>query len=319
MGWFKYLFGMSRSNELQELPYAIERAVTNVEPLLRQSGGYPRRYRKSVKIALKYARKLALNVPGPVQINNVSYAMDAFVHAIFPSVDFVTQALCSSSEIMEYRQKHPECHEIYALMGMRRKRKSTMGMELSGEVMQQDVPQKMIYFTSHTLESPAATEQQARDLIVWSFFDKLVSEVVNRIQALKQEKQSQLMEIDLQKARLHAANAETRLRLQADFSEMLRKVQVTSKALDLKNYYKHFEAILQQPEKYLRLRQVELVLDSMGVLQKYQSPVTIKPVVFNDLIGFDKREWTVILVHCNDMKGKTFAARLEDAYRRLSI
>lgn len=319
MEWIKHLFGIAHLDNSVELLIAIERAVTNVEPLLKQTSGYPGRYRKPVKSALEYVRKLSLSVPGPVQINNESYAMDSFVHAIFPSRDFVSDALYSSREIQEYRQKNPSCNEIYALMGMRRKSKSSMGMALSGQLIQQEVPQKTVYFTSHTLESPANSEQQARDQIAWSFFDRLVSEVGKRIQALKQEKQSLLLEIDLQKARLHTANAETHPALLKALNELIRKAQLSSKLLGLNNLYKHFATVLQHPEQYLRLKRVGLVMDSMGVLQNHQGSDLNKPVVFSDLVGFDQRAWTVTLVHFSDIEGKTFATRLEDACRRLSI
>jgi hypothetical protein len=41
--------------------------------------------------------------------------------------------------------------------------------------------------------------------------------------------------------------------------------------------------------------------------------------VFNELIGFDRRDWTVTMVHCSNIQSETFAARLETAYRMLSI
>jgi hypothetical protein len=54
----------------------IERAVTSIEPLLKQISGYPSSDRKPVSIALKFTRCLAASVPGPVLINRESYAKD---------------------------------------------------------------------------------------------------------------------------------------------------------------------------------------------------------------------------------------------------
>ena len=42
-------------------------------------------------------------------------------------------------------------------------------------------------------------------------------------------------------------------------------------------------------------------------------------VTFNDLIGFDRRNWTVIMVYCSNMQSESFAERLETAYRTLAI
>lgn len=297
---------------------AIERAVTGVDPMLKQAHGYPNNYRKSVACALEYSRSLALSVPGPVLVNNETYAKDAFIHALFPQLNFVRDALCSSRAVQEYRQKSPACHEIYALMGMRRVGKKMLGMELSGQVIHGDVPQNVVYFTSHTIENPAPTEQQARDLMAWSFFDKLVAKVAQRVQARKDEKQSQLLEKDLLMARLRSADAQARPALQAELSSLLGKLQDTSGSLDYGHYLKDFDAVLLNPEQHLRLNQVEMVLDSMGVIMKDEDSSMGQPLVFNDLIGFDQRDWTVTMVHCRDMRSETFAARLDNACRTLS-
>lgn len=69
MGVLGYLFDHDREEDIPELLPAIERAVSAVEPLLKQAGGYPGIYRKPVATALEYARSLAASVPGPVALN----------------------------------------------------------------------------------------------------------------------------------------------------------------------------------------------------------------------------------------------------------
>lgn len=319
MDWFKGLIERVRSGEKSESSVAIERAVTSVEPLLKQSAGYPKRYRKAVETAVSYSRMLALKIPGPVKISTESYAMDAYVHAIFPSIDSISDALCGSRAIQEYHQTNPDCHEVYALMGMRRKKKVMHGIQLTGQLIHQDVTQKMVYFTSHTLDSPAPTELQARELLAWSFFDKLVNVVAKRIDALKNEKQALLMEIDLQKARLHSARTVERSKYLKDLNELIRKVQNISKALDLSKYHKLFNDVLLSPEQYLYCNKTEMLLDSMGVIDNHQDFAMSKSLVFSDLIGFDQRAWTVTMVYCHGLEGKNFATRLDEAYRNLSI
>jgi len=66
-------------------------------------------------------------------------------------------------------------------MGMRRHEKAMMGMELSGQLIQRDVPQQVVYFTSHTIEYPAPSEEQVREQVAWSFFDSLVDKVAKRL------------------------------------------------------------------------------------------------------------------------------------------
>lgn len=318
MGMFRHLIGLDREDS-PELQPAIERAVSGVEPLLRQAGGYPDAYRKPVITALKYAHNMALSVPGPVPVNLESYAKDAYVHAIFPSMDIVSDAFRASRAMQDYLREHPDTDEAYALMGMRRREKTLMGMELSGEVIQREVPQHVVYFTSHTIEDPAPSEEQARNQIAWSFFDSLVSKVAKRVALRKQEMNSQLQELDLLKARLHTADAEARPALEKELSRMLSDTQTTTRSLDLHHYLDDFKAVLLNPEQHLRLNQFAMTLDSMGIRRDNDETAQGEPIIFNDLIGFDRRDWTVTLVHCRNVQSETFAARLETAYRRLSI
>lgn len=318
MGVFSYLFGVDRKDTPELLP-AIERAVSGVEPLLKQTHKYPDAYRKPVMSALEYARHLALSVPGPVAVNLDAYARDAFVHAIFPSMDLVSEAFRVSRAVQDYLHAHPSTAEVYALMGMRRREKTTMGMELTGQVIHRDVPQHLVYFTSHTIENPAPSEELAREQMAWAFFDRLVDKVAKRVELRKQEMQAQLQEKDLLVARLHAADALARPALEKELSRMLASVQSTTSSLDLSNYLDDFNAVLLDPEKHLRLSQSSMILDSMGIRHDGDGTAQGEPITFNELIGFDRRDWTVTMVYSRDMQSETFAARLEDAYRRLCI
>ena len=178
MDLFRHLFGLNQKDP-PELLSAIERAVSLVEPQLKHSSQYPKAFRKPVRTALEYAHNLAYSVPGPIAVNLDSYAHDAYVHAIFPSMDHVSDAFRASHAIQDYLRENPATDEIYALMGMRRREKATMGIELSGEVIQRDVPQNVVYFISHTVVDPAPSEKQSRERVAWGFFNDLVRKVTD--------------------------------------------------------------------------------------------------------------------------------------------
>ena len=318
MGVFRKLFGIDQKETPELLP-AIERAISGVEPLLKETRRYPSAYRKPVKTALEYAHDLALSLPGPVAVNLDSYAKDSYVHAIFPSMDFVTNAFRASRAIQDYLHQNPSTDEAYALMGMRRFEKTMMGMELSGQVIQRDVPQNVVYFTSHTIVDPAPSEHAARERVYMGFFNNLVGKVAKRVASRKQERQSQLQELDFLKARLRASNPGTRPALEKELSKLLGSLQENTRSLDLHRYLDDFEAVLLNPEQHLHLNQIPMVLDSMGIRRDGEGSMSGEQIVFNDLIGFDRRDWTVTMVYCRNIQNETFAAKLETAYRRLSI
>jgi len=319
MNLFRRLFGHSQVKDMPGLLPAIERAINGVEPLIKQTRGYRGIYRKSVATALEYANSLAASVPGPVIVNRETYAKDPFVHALFPSVDTVMEAFCASMAVRDYYRKFPYTGELYALMGMRRVEKNIIGMELADETIQRDVMQKAIYFSNHTIENLAPTEKQSRELIALSFFDKLVGKVKMRVEARKQQRQAQLQEKHLLTARLRAADARTRPALEEKLSGMLASMQASAGSLDLRSYIEDFEAVLLNPEQHLRLNQIPIALDSMGIRHDSVDANQDQAVLFSELVDFDRRNWTVTLVHCGNMQSKEFVIKLGKAYRKLSI
>lgn len=319
MGLFGKLFGRNREEDRPELLPAIERAVNAVEPRLKQTSGYPENYQKSVASALKYAHSLAASVPGPVALNRESYARDTLVHALFPAVDFVTDAFSTSLAVQDYFREFPDTDELYALMGMRRVEKNISGVALSGELIQHDVLQKAVYFISHTIENPAPTEEQAREKVALSFFDSLVNKVKRRVEARRQDQLSQLQEKNSLIARLRAADAQTRPELEKELSSMIATMQSDAGPLDLNNYLKDFEAVLLNPEQHLKLIQTPIMLDSMGIRRERVEANPTEAVLFNELIDFDRRNWTVTMVHCSKMQNENITSRLEKAYRQLAI
>jgi hypothetical protein len=319
MGMFGHLFSHGGEQDNPELLTAIDRAVSAVEPLLKQTGGYPDQYRKPVAAALEHAHRLAASVPGPVTVDRESYASDPFVHALFPDIRAIAESVCTSLALQDYQREFPDSKELYALMGMRRIEKKVVGMELSGQTVQRDVLQKAVYFTSHTIEDPAPSERQAREQVAMSFFDRLVGKVKMRVEQRKQAKHSLLLEQDMLMAQLHTANALDRPALEEKLADRMNALQATVSSLELSHYTEDFKAVLLHPEEYLHLTQVPIVMDSMGIRRAKEDAGRGKSILFNDLVGYDRRNWTVTMVHCSNLQNVSFAEKLDRAYRRMAI
>lgn len=319
MGLLDRLWGGQERPDDPELPAAIERAVDRVEPRLRQAGGYPERYRQPVAHALDYVRKLAAQVPGPVAINREAYASDPLVHALFASADDVRAALCVSQAMRDFRRDHPEAGEVYALIGMRRGTKSMLGIEMEGELLRRDVPQKAVYFTDHTLADPGRTEAEARQRIALGFFDSLLSHVRLRVEQRKQEKTTLEQSRDELLARLRGADRGRRDELEPQLRETLDRLGRVSAALDLRRYGEDFDAVLLTPERYVFLERTAMILDGMGLLREPDSSGSTQ-VEFCDLIGRDRRRWTVAMMYCDRLRDEsTMGERMELAQRWLGL
>ena len=317
MDVFEHLFGQGSGEDKAVLDAAIDRAVSAVEPLLKQTGGYPDNYRKPIAAALEYAHNLAADLPGPVTVDRESYAKDPFVHSLFPSADLIHDGFCASQSLRDYQRKFPASDELYALMGMRRGEKAVAGTELSGQTVRQGGSQKAVYFTSHTIEDPAPTEQMARDLAAMSFFDSLVSKVRIRIGLRKQELLARMEEKDLLTDLLLAANPRKRPALELELSRTMKAMQLVSDSLELRNFMADFEAVMLHPEEYLRMVETPIVLDGKGIRRDVGATGRAEAIVFSDLIGYDRRDWTVTMVRCNNLRSVSFDAKPEDLYRKL--
>lgn len=302
MGLFGKWLGAERGPASPELLAAIERAVDLVEPRLKQAGGYPERYRRAVARALEHAGALAAQVPGLVHVSREAYASDPLVHALFASPDDIHAALCVSQSMRDFRREHPEAGEVYALICMQRGTKHLLGMEVEGDRLRHDVPQEAVFFFEHTVVDPGRTEAEARAHIARGFFDSLAAHVRLRVEARRQEKAALEQARDEWLARLHGAaparRAECEAECQAGLARTLARLGEVAASLDLRRYGEDFDAVMLAPERHLYLERTELALDGMGLLREPCLGDCAR-VEFCDLVGRDRRRWTVAVMYCD--------------------
>lgn len=319
MGLLTNLFGKHDVPDSPQLETAIEHAVSAVEPLLKQTSGYPDHYRQPVSVALAYAKQLAGSLPGPVLINRDAYARDALVHVLFPDVNAIPDAIASSLAMQEYLRKPSSGNEFYALMGMRRVDKKFMGMEMAGATLQRDVMQRATYFISHTLENPSPDEALAREMIATRFFHSLVGKVKARIEQRRQSKETLTAEANALKTRLHEVNNIERAATEERMTKLAGGLQSIIESLEPEHFLADFEAVLLHPEEYLHLNQTLITLDNMGIWHTADETGQGKEFMLSELIGYDRRDWTVTIVRCTNLQYETFAEKLDKAYRYLSL
>lgn len=293
--------------------------MDRVEPMLKQLGNYPHAYLKPVAHALDYAHALADKVPGPVSITPESYSRNPVVHAMFRLPEDLHTAFEVSRAMTEFQRQHPDITSVYGLVCMRRKVKDLFGVEMHGEVLRRDVRQEAVYFTDFTLAEPGLTEEESRRRIAQGFFESLVTHVANRVMARKVAYEKAAVERDEWLSRLRTAEPKQRDELQAELEAVLLRMADMVRSLELERYCRDYEAILSQPEAHLYLERTEMNLDSMGI-KRGPGEAGSEDVTFCDLIGRDRRRWTVVLIYCNHVKTKaSITDNLEKAQRWLGF
>lgn len=318
-GFFKNLFaGLNGAAPNPELDAAVERVVQTIEPKLKFVGGYPRRYRNAVAHALAYAHDLARQVPGPVAVSRGAYTKDPFVRAIFATPDEFQTALCDSRAVHDYL-KGGSCSigsPIYAVLGMRRREKGVIGMEVIGDQVRHDVSQTAVSFSSHTLSNIAQSEAASRELLTWSFIDSLLGQINDHIERLKQARQECDRHCSELIGRMHTTDALQREQLQQELNERQAELLTATDQLDLRHYPDYIDAVLLDPQTHLRLERVSLCIDDMGIKCEAERG---REIVCFDLIGRDRRRWCVALLHCQSPDLVPMSERLEQASRWMNI
>ncbi|WP_165873482.1 hypothetical protein, partial [Parasulfuritortus cantonensis] len=120
-------------------------------------------------------------------------------------------------------------------------------------------------------------------------------------------------------ARLHGAKPERRAECEAGLQDTLERLGRVTETLDLRRYAEDFDAVMLAPERHLSIERTRMALDAMGMLREPE-PDGRDEVEFCDLLGRDRRRWTVVLMYCDQVRDETaMGDRLSMAQRWLGL
>lgn len=278
---------------------AIDSAAQRVGPLLMAAPGYPRRLAEPASRALEYCAGLAQTIPGPVEIGRRAFAADPFVHALFGSVDDIREMLGRSHAVRDYLDNGGDGASFHALLGMRRKEKRQLGMALEGELVRAEVPQTLLYFGDHTLSDPAPEAAVARERLRASMFRGLVESFALHVDELRRERDAARLDRVVERSRAAARNNDGAPIPPAAHSRRLRELDdaLSAAAGDLTpaRLMDLLAACFDDPSRFLRLDEVEVVLDRMGIVGAGAADGSGERLRFVEMIGRDRRQWVVVL------------------------
>ena len=298
-----------------DLAEALERAAYRVEPHLKQTRGWPKRYRRPIAAALIQARRVSEAIPGPMEIDVEQFARAPFVRALFGSADDIHRILHASQAIRDYTASTLR-DEVYALLSMRRVEKNTLGVESAGEIVRREVPQQHVWFTDHQLSGLAPSESEARENLLWTLFDHFLERVRVGVERLKAERDRLAREKDLALAHLRGVSSARRPELRKILDGELKQLTEITESLDLERLAEVFATVLSHPEDCLYLQEYSLALDNMGVVRP-KDP-TVASLGFVDLVERYQEPRTVVLVRCRNIQPISQSERLQEARRWLA-
>ena len=294
---------------------AIERAVEIVDPILKTVSGYERKLAPAVSHALGYCELLAADIPGPIEINARAFSADPLVHALFAAPRDIGDMLGKSRELREFLADPGQCQadEFFALLGMRQREKTMMGIALQGGVLQNDVPQRLLYFADHTLGELGSEFAITRQRLQAAAFDGLAQGFAHCVAELRQERHEARTAWNMEHASPAAGRAERRQVL-----EERQRQAVASLAPD-----RLLQALvdwLAAPHERLYLNPTVVSVDRMGVIAPHpEAGGNYSTLTFPELVGRDRRQWIVLVARISRQDAQDALLRQEQANRYLLI
>lgn len=287
---------------------AIERAIAIVDPLLKAVSGYERILAPAVSHALSYCEQLVAGIPGPVDINPRSFGADPLVHALFAAPGDIGEMLAKSRELREFISDPAQCagDDFFALLGMRQREKGVMGMALHGEIVQNEVPQRLLYFADHTLGQLGGDHAATRQRLLAASFDGLAQGFAAHVAQLRQERQEARTAWNLEPAA-------RRLELE----ERQRRAIAALAPESLLGAYADW---LATAETRLYLKPSVVTVDRMGVIAA--NPATgdnFSTLSFPELVARDRRHWIVIVARIPRADAQAALRCQQEANRYLLI
>ncbi len=272
-------------DEERILHSAVEAIVTVIDGRLRLLPNYQPRLLGATKIAVAHVRGLAQLLPPATSLGADSYRADPRLRLLFGSVDEMLRLFNQDATLRTFRagQSIGSTSEIYSLLVAERQIKHVLGMELHGELIQREVPKRVLIFSDRRLRALATSEQETLRLVKIGAFKQLLQFALARINQAKSglpigpaahDRAGQFQsrsEIDASEDfplfDFDSDHIATRDSDSARLNDIDRRVDCLGPmALRLDDYIDIINDVLSHSQQYLRYRPFNADVDHMGML-----------------------------------------------------
>lgn len=290
---------------------AIARIPDATDPRLKGVGDLEHRLAAAVAHALDYCAALVGQLPPAVTVNTRAFAADPMIHAMFASADDLNAMLGRSAAVRAFFDsgEHPFAEECFALLCMRRNRKTTLGMALHGEILQPEAPRSVLYFSDHVLHGLMPTEAETRSRLQWAAFQSVLHGFGDNLKKQHQARDELHATWQSERAIGHAtlSSDERAWRL----AELEQRLAEANAQLAPERVADALAAWLMQPELQLYLQPCVVSVDRMGVIVPDEQTDHAETLHCPELISRDRRRWTVTLARISCAEARDAVAAQE--------
>lgn len=275
---------------------ALDLVAELVDPMLKHTSGFERHLAGPVQHALGYCDGLVANLPGPIDINRQAFANDPLIHALFATADDIDQMLGRSQAIRDFLAEPCswESDHFYAMFAARRQQKKQLGMEQQGDVIRNDVPQLVLYFSGQTLIEPSCQLESTLRGLRCKALESLLHTFHAHIEVLRHERDGLRADSAVERSHLtglHGTSGgpayEVGTRHLADLDSKLRQ---NAEALMPEHLIAALAEYLQAPEPALHLTPVTITVDRLGIVRDdAAADLSAHTLNFPELTARDRR------------------------------
>lgn len=277
---------------------AIDKAVTLTNPRLKIVRSYQERLMPAVEISVRYLRESMLALPPAIRISETQWASEPVLRAFFANAADIPVALSRSHNLRTLFDKFPELDEAYLILGMTYNERHISGMSLHGDVVQRDIAQTVIDFSSPRTRICGHTDAEVRHLLGTQSFEYLVAQAMMEIG----ETRSERLELEANRALIRARlrllqqqgpglgsvfnvaplNKGVQVRLEAQLLENENQMEeIGSPQLALEAELECLRGVLEHPERYIRFEKTRLRLSTLNVVVDESSTDVASNIAFS--------------------------------------
>lgn len=304
---------------------ALERVAEHVDPLLKLLPHFDRELALPLQHAMGYCEGLVAALPGPVDINRHAFANDPLVHALFATADDIDQMLGRSQAVRDFlaQPRAWDSDHFYAMFAARRQQRRQLGMAQQGDMIRNDVPQTVMFFSGQTLIEPGCDVDETLAGLRARALESLLHTFRAHLDVLRHERDD--LRADLSAERAHQAEL-LRRSGNRDYETSTRHIDEIDASLR-----EHAESLmpehvltalakyLQAPEPALHLTPVSVTVDRMGVLQESAEQPGTATLNFPELTARDRRLHVAMLVRIDRSEAQEAVLRVRDQQHRFII
>ena len=275
---------------------ALGRVAELVDPMLKLAPGFEKKLSGPLQHALGYCDGLVASLPGPIDINRQAFANDPLVHALFATADDIVQMLGRSQAVRDFLAEPCswESDHFYAMFAARRQQKKQLGMEQQGEVIRNDVPQLVLYFSGQTLIEPSCQLATSLHGLRCKALESLLHTFHSHLDVLRHEREGLRADVSIERAHLtvfrsalegHEIEVGTR-----HLTELASKLRHSAEALMPEHLLEALADYLLSPEPALHLTPVSITVDRQGIVKDEPvQDINVHTINFPELTARDRR------------------------------